>query len=106
MNRSLPYLDHGIIMHHALNSPSADLTLTGIVALAKALHISQRSSSARSSIPGAVVSVFVAGNSTLHAQHLTQLNVRVKLIPETFYTLASLNAGLHSDITNSWSTLH
>ncbi len=73
--------------------------------MAKALHITQRSSSSRSSIPGAVVSVFVAGNSTSHAQHLTQLNVRVKLIPETFYTLAALNTSLHSDITNFWSNL-
>ncbi len=73
--------------------------------MAKALRISEGVHSSPSTITGAVVSVFIAGNDTSHADHLKALNVRVNLISETFDSLAPLSATLHSEITKTWCIL-
>jgi hypothetical protein len=73
-----------------------------MVSLAKALRISEGVFSFPSTITGAVVSVFVAGNDTSHADHLKAMNVRVKQVSVTYDSLAPLSSTLHSEITKMW----
>ena len=75
------------------------------MSLAKALRISEGVFSFPSTITGAVVSVFVAGNDTSHADHLKAMNVRVNQVSVTYDSLAPLNTTLHSEITKMWYIL-
>ena len=76
---------------------TSSAAVAGVVALAKALH-----RTSHSSIRGAAVYVFVAGNDTSHAEHLTPFNIRVAQISEAFHLLAPLNSSLHAEITDLW----
>jgi hypothetical protein len=101
-NRSYPFLDHGIVIVANQFQPSPQFCCAGIVALANAFHISQRNRLSHQSIPDAVVTVFVPGNDTSHATHLTTLGIRVAQMSETFHHLAALNVSLYEEIKSHW----